>query len=145
MPVNAVVLIYACHVCKTRWTTKVRCRLSILIRWNILSFFFEANYHLAAQDVLNLCVFISTNWPQFDLFNGADPVFLQGGKWNVLSFPYNLSILMSVPVTTGFPRIVIACLWYALLRFYVQLRALPSWSYLPHNAYDLYRNLILLT
>jgi hypothetical protein len=45
------------------------------------SFFFgEANCNLAAQDVLNLCVLICTNWPQFDLFNGADPVFLQGGK-----------------------------------------------------------------
>jgi hypothetical protein len=39
-------------------------------------FFGEANCHLAAQDVLNLCVLIITNWPQFDLFNGADPVFL---------------------------------------------------------------------
>jgi hypothetical protein len=47
----------------------------------------EANCRLAAPDVLNVCALISTNWPQCYLFDGANPVFLQGRKWNVFHFP----------------------------------------------------------
>ena len=70
-----------------------------------------------------------------------------GFSWPVIGWilPFcSLFVLMSVPVTTGIPRIVIAFLWCPLMRFYVQLRTIPSWSYLHHNAYDLDWNLILL-